>query len=175
MKLINLMPVKRKKIISRMLIMGALSASSLLAYAQHQQVILSGNNLTLKEAFEQIERQTNLFIDYNVRDVNDSRIIQKLPARNEVQAVLNELLEGTGCSARFSDGHIIITRTKSSTEKAKKKVTGTVSDENGEPIIGANVVEKGTTNGTITDMDGRFTLDVTEGTTLQDIRIRKSK
>ena len=167
MKLINLMPVKRKKIISRMLIMGALSASSLLAYAQHQQVILSGNNLTLKEAFEQIERQTNLFIDYNVRDVNDSRIIQKLPARNEVQAVLNELLEGTGCSARFSDGHIIITRTKSSTEKAKKKVTGTVSDENGEPIIGANVVEKGTTNGTITDMDGRFTLDVTEGTTLQ--------
>ena len=61
MKLINLMPVKRKKIISRMLIMGALSASSLLAYAQHQQVILSGNNLTLKEAFEQIERQTNLF------------------------------------------------------------------------------------------------------------------
>ena len=101
MKLINLMPVKRKKIISRMLIMGALSASSLLAYAQHQQVILSGNNLTLKEAFEQIERQTNLFIDYNVRDVNDSRIIQKLPARNEVQAVLNELLEGTGCSARF--------------------------------------------------------------------------
>ena len=167
MKLINLMPVKRKKIISRMLIMGALSASSLLAYAQHQQVILSGNNLTLKEAFEQIERQTNLFIDYNVRDVNDSRIIQKLPARNEVQAVLHELLEGTGCSARFNDGHIIITRTKSSTEKAKKKVTGTVSDENGEPIIGANVVEKGTTNGTITDMDGRFTLDVTEGTTLQ--------
>lgn len=167
MKLINLMPVKRKKIISRMLIMGALSASSLLAYAQHQQVILSGNNLTLKEAFEQIERQTNLFIDYNVREVNDSRIIQKLPARNEVQAVLHELLEGTGCSARFNDGHIIITRTKSSTEKAKKKVTGTVSDENGEPIIGANVVEKGTTNGTITDMDGRFTLDVTEGTTLQ--------
>lgn len=40
------------------------------------------------------------------------------------------------------------------------KVTGTVIDETGLPVIGANVVEKGTTNGTITDMDGKFALDV---------------
>ena len=42
----------------------------------------------------------------------------------------------------------------------EKTVTGTVVDANGEPIIGANVVVKGTTTGTITDMDGRFTLNV---------------
>lgn len=41
------------------------------------------------------------------------------------------------------------------------KITGKVLDEYGEPIIGANVVEKGTTNGTITDLDGNYSLAVT--------------
>ncbi|MDO4181431.1 MAG: TonB-dependent receptor, partial [Bacteroidales bacterium] len=41
-----------------------------------------------------------------------------------------------------------------------KKITGTVTDQNGEAVIGANVVEKGTANGTITDIDGNFTLEV---------------
>ena len=48
----------------------------------------------------------------------------------------------------------------------KKAVSGTVLDVTGTPIVGANVVVKGTTNGTITDMDGKFSLDVEEGTTL---------
>ena len=47
------------------------------------------------------------------------------------------------------------------------KITGTVVDTKGEPVIGANVVEKGTTIGTITDMDGRFTLEVKPGVTLE--------
>lgn len=48
----------------------------------------------------------------------------------------------------------------------KRKITGTVVDQTGEPVIGANVVQKGTTNGTITDVDGRFTLDCPAGTSL---------
>ena len=48
----------------------------------------------------------------------------------------------------------------------KKKVTGVITDEHGEPIIGANIMEKGTTNGTITDVDGRFSLEITQGSGL---------
>lgn len=44
-----------------------------------------------------------------------------------------------------------------------RKITGTVVDQAGEPVIGANVVQKGTTNGTITDVDGRFTLECPAG------------
>lgn len=47
------------------------------------------------------------------------------------------------------------------------QVSGTVSDPSGEPVIGASVVQKGTTNGTITDLDGKFSLSVASGTTLQ--------
>lgn len=46
-------------------------------------------------------------------------------------------------------------------------ITGKVLDKNGEPIIGANVLVKGTTNGTVTDLDGNYTLDVSENAVLQ--------
>lgn len=51
----------------------------------------------------------------------------------------------------------------SSTQQVGKKITGTILDETGLPIIGVNVVEKGTTNGTITDMDGKFSINVSSG------------
>ena len=47
------------------------------------------------------------------------------------------------------------------------QVTGVIVDESGEPIIGASILEKGTSNGTITDFDGNFTLEVAEGATLE--------
>ena len=49
---------------------------------------------------------------------------------------------------------------------AQSAVKGTVNDDSGEPIIGASVVEKGTTNGTVTDFDGNFSLNVKSGATL---------
>ncbi|MDD4516600.1 carboxypeptidase-like regulatory domain-containing protein, partial [Massilibacteroides sp.] len=52
------------------------------------------------------------------------------------------------------------------TQQAKKTITGTVTDASGEPIIGANVVESGTTNGTITDFDGKFTLSIAPNSTV---------
>ena len=51
-------------------------------------------------------------------------------------------------------------------QSSPRKITGQVKDALGEPIIGANVVVKGTTNGTITDMDGKFSLNVEKGATL---------
>ncbi len=51
-------------------------------------------------------------------------------------------------------------------QQSKKTITGIVYDENGETMIGANVVEKGTTNGAMTDIDGKFTLEVSENARL---------
>lgn len=49
---------------------------------------------------------------------------------------------------------------------AQQEITGTVVDQTGEPVIGATVMEKGTSNGTVTDFDGNFTLKVNAGATL---------
>ncbi|MCB0583881.1 MAG: SusC/RagA family TonB-linked outer membrane protein [Phaeodactylibacter sp.] len=55
----------------------------------------------------------------------------------------------------------------SMTAWAQRTVTGTVIDDLGEPLIGANVLEVGTSNGTITDIDGKYSIDVQEGASLQ--------
>ena len=87
MKLTNLIPIKAGKTLSRLCIIGALSFGSSFVFAQNQQVRLSGNNLTLKAAFKQIEQQTKLFVDYNTQDVNDSRVIKKVPVGDNVKNV----------------------------------------------------------------------------------------
>lgn len=166
MKLTNLIPINNRKSISKLLLVTALSSCSFWGYAQQQQVRLTGNNVTLKTAFKQIEQQTKLFVDYNTQEVNDSRLISKLPKNSSVKEVMEQLLEGTGCSIAFSNGHIIITKQAKAASEIKK-ISGIVKDERGEPVIGANVVVKGTTNGTVTDMDGKYTLEVPVGGVLQ--------
>ena len=68
MKLTNLIRINNGKSVSRLLFITALSSISLFSYAQHQQVRLTGSNVTLKTAFKQIEQQTKLFVDYNTRE-----------------------------------------------------------------------------------------------------------
>ena len=156
MNLPNLMLRENRKIFSKLLIVTALSSCSLYTFAQQQQVRLSSNNVSLKEAFKQIEKQTNLFVDYKAQDIDDSRVISSVPGANTVKNVLEELLNGTNCTATFSNGHIIIRKQSVSPASDTQNITGIVKDKSGVPIIGANILVKGTTNGTITDMDGRF-------------------
>lgn len=168
MKLPNLILEESRKNFSRLLCVTALSTCSLFAYAQQQPVRLTGSNIPLKSVFKQIEKQTKLFIDYKSQDIDDSRVIRNMPEKGTVQEVLVKLLDGTDCVATYSNGHIII-RKQVDTQSGKKSqmVKGTIVDASGEPIIGANVVVKGTANGTITDIDGNFSLDTPEGAILQ--------
>lgn len=168
MKLTNLILEESRKKNSRLLCVTALSTCSLFAYAQQQPVRLTGSNIPLKSVFKQIEKQTKLFIDYKSQDIDDLRVIREMPEKGTVQEVLVKLLDGTDCVATYSNGHIII-RKQVDTQSGKKSqmVKGTIVDASGEPIIGANVVVKGTANGTITDIDGNFSLDAPEGAILQ--------
>ena len=76
-------------------------------------------------------------------------------------------------SLLLSSGNVMAAQTASNDSQGVQEqmqsisVTVTVVDTKGEPIIGANVIEKGTTNGGITDLNGKFTLTVTPGATLK--------
>ena len=167
MNLSNLMLKGNRKKLSRLLCVTALSTCSVFAYAQQQQVKLTGSNLPLKSVFKQIEKQTDLSIDYRSQDVDDSRIVKQMPKATTVQQAMNQLLAGTDCVVTFSNGHIIIKKQASNTTNQQSKlVKGTIVDATGMPVIGANVMVKGTTNGTITDMDGNFSLEAPVGATL---------
>jgi len=167
MKLTDLIHINNRKSISKLLLVITLSCSGLLSYAQHQQVHLTGNNITLKAVFKQIEQQAKLSVDYTTQEVNDSYVISQLPKSSNVKEVMEQLLKDSGCSVTFRSGHIIINKQSGSTGKSDTKmISGVITDAKGEPIIGANVLEKGSTNGTITDLDGKFSLSVPSKSTL---------
>lgn len=88
----------------------------------------------------------------------------------DVAQVLEKLVADTNLSYEIRNNKIYLFEKSPTTipivAQQKKHITGIVVDQNGDPIIGANVVEKGSSNGTITDIDGNFSLQVSEKSTL---------
>lgn len=85
--------------------------------------------------------------------------------------MLDEAFKGTGINYVMEGNNIVLTKNNENVVSIQQNnnnipIKGTVTDSKGEPIIGANILEKGTTNGTITDMDGNFTLSVPADATL---------
>ena len=131
------------------------------AHSQNAKVSIRMNNVKLDKILNEIENQTDyLFIYNNQVDINK---ITSVKVKNEAVAqVLDRILSGTGINYELEGTHIILTTEAIKdlhAQQQAKTVTGTVTDVNGEPIIGANIRIKETTTGTITDIDGNFSIE----------------
>lgn len=132
-----------------------------------QSVSLSDTRLTLRTAFTEIEKQTKMSVDYN-REIIDVNKIVSIPRKSGSLAdIMTALLRDTGCTYTVRENHIIITKAPVVAQPVRKTITGTIVDEQGDPIIGANVIEKGTINGTVTDVDGHFSFQADQDAILQ--------
>lgn len=147
-----------------------LSISAFAANADAQQVSVTVNNAKVKTVLNSIADQTGLSLAYSAQVVDLNRKVSLNFVNTEVSEVLNAMFDNTAIGYEIKDGKIYLfkaaERTTTSINQQKRIITGTVVDPNGEAVIGANVVVKGTTNGTITDMDGKFSLEVPEGAML---------
>ena len=133
-----------------------------------QNVSFSTNKVTLKSAFEEIEKASKYKIAYNSSQLNANRSVTLSKKSDNVFGMLTQLLKGTNCTYELEGNYIIIKPLqKTQTSGKKVKVRGVIKDETGEPIIGATVRVKGQSEGTVSDFDGNFTLDVTDDNTLQ--------
>lgn len=133
-----------------------------------QNVSFSTNKVTLKSAFEKIEKASKYKIAYNSSQLNANRSVTLSKKSDDVFGMLTQLLKGTNCTYKLEGNYIIIKpQQKAQTSGKKVKVRGVIKDETGEPIIGATVRVKGQSEGTVSDFDGNFTLDVTDDNTLQ--------
>lgn len=131
------------------------------AHSQNAKVSIHMNNVKLDKILNEIENQTDyLFIYNNQVDINK---ITSVKVKNEAVAqVLDRILSGTGINYELEGTHIILTTEAIKdlhAQQQAKTVTGTVTYVSGEPIIGANIRIKGTTTGTITDIDGNFSIE----------------
>lgn len=132
-----------------------------------QTITFSGSNLTIKKAFAEIEEQTDMSVDYDESVLNTHKKINIGTGNLSLNETLDLLLQGTGCSYVIKNNHVVISVEAKEKDKENLVVTGTITDEHGEPIIGANVMEKGTTNGCISDIDGNYSLIVKGNSVLQ--------
>ena len=136
------------------------------SYAQSTRISLSMKNSTIKEVLKGIESRSEFTFYYNDKDVDTDRRVS-LSAENEsISAILAKILPN--CEFKVSNKNIIITEKALESVKRsqqRKKIIGVVLDTFGS-VVGANIVEKGTMNGVISDSEGRFVLDVAPGATL---------
>lgn len=155
---------------SKLLFAALFCCSSLMAasneYAEKTLLNLSPEPRTVSEIIAEIEDQTDFTFFYNNKQIDLNRNV-RLDTQNEnVYQILDELFAGTNISYQIIDKNIVLSTTTSKKERTSKITTqdinqgikGNVTDATGEPIIGATIMVKGTTNGTITDMDGNFSL-----------------
>ncbi|MDR2497837.1 MAG: SusC/RagA family TonB-linked outer membrane protein, partial [Tannerellaceae bacterium] len=130
-------------------------------YSQTTTLSIDTKEIALVEIFKAIEKQSEFLFNYADMDVAGIRA--KVSVRNgTLRDVLEQALKNTGLSWSVNNRHVSVFRPQQDRQTAGRSISGTVVDTGGEPIIGANVLEKGTTNGTITDIDGKFTLRVAD-------------
>ena len=132
-------------------------------YSQSAKISIPRSSLTVSELLSKIESQTDYLFVYNKQNVDTKRTVTVDAENKAVSEILDEAFEGTGIHYVMEGHNIVLTRNNEDTasvQQNKLAIKGIVTDTKGEPIIGANILEKGTTNGTITDIDGNFSLNV---------------
>ena len=150
------------------------------ALSQFVNLELVHSKTTVGTIIQSISQQTGYEFSYDVSILNKEISDVSVNVKNErIENVLDQVFNGTGISYRIVNNRIflkdngyindnqLITKWWGGVNQQSKKITGTVVDATGMPVIGANVMVKGTTNGTITDMDGKFSLEVEDGAVLQ--------
>ena len=122
----------------------------------------------MREVIKELEETTEYRFFYNdgIKGLNSPISVDVEDA--DINAVMDAIAKQANVAYVLKSGHqIVLSSVKTVQQQGNKKVTGTITDPKGEPIIGANVVVKGSTNGTITDIDGHFSIEVTPNAILQ--------
>ncbi len=166
------------------IILICLTAIQLVAadsYAQKTRLSIDMDNASVEAILNEIENQSEFFFLYNSKLVDVQRKVDVNMKKEKISKVLSSLFAKTDVKYMLMDRQIILTSKKAmapGTKKIKKTsfdfvaqdfyvsddivIKGTVKSEDGTPLIGASVIIKGTGSGTITDVDGRFQIDVPE-------------
>ena len=137
-----------------------LSAS---VYSQQTKLSLSLRNVSIRDALKQIEDQSDFFFMYKGEEINVSQNVNLQLENRTIEEILDNLFKGTHISYEIINRQIVLTNNELNgnlriTTQQQRTVKGKVTNSNGEPIPGATIVVKGTNNGTITDLDGNYTV-----------------
>ena len=142
--------IRKSILIIRLLLVGSA------IYAQNSsKITIKRKNISLQEALAEVRKLTHMSISYNDSQLPVNRIsldIEKQP----LEQALKVILKGTGFTYLIKDNYIMIVPEQNIKKAKSRNISGNVVDAKGEPLIGVTVIEKGTTNGAVTDLDGNY-------------------
>ena len=139
------------------------------AQVKEKMITISFSKIPLSEAMARIEKTSGYTFFYDATQVNVKQEVSLNVKQVPVSKAVGEMLKGIDLSFEVTSTQIALFPKKSTPAQTGKATTiiGKVVDENGEPIIGANVLVAGTTTGVITDIDGNYKLEAPFGSSLQ--------
>lgn len=144
-----------------------------LAYAQNQTFTIHLKNVSIKTVLQTIEKQSEFIFMYRSDLLDTSKKVSVNADKQSVSQILDQILAGTNVAYEINDRQILLKKAERENvvpeqTGRKKIINGIITDEETrEPIVGANVLVKGTTMGVITDLDGKFTIEAPEGTVIR--------
>ncbi len=130
------------------------------SYSQITSLTVNLENKPLEEVFDIIESQSEFYFLYNEKLINAKREVSLNANDKNVIEILRQLFDGTNIKYSIIDKIIILAPEEIANNNQSINVTGIVKDSQGNPLPGVNVIEKGTTNGTVSNLDGKYTIEV---------------
>ncbi len=131
-------------------------------------ISINVKKMPLNKVISLIERQCDYVFGYNSNTQNIKKLVTANLEGASISQVLNTILSGTGLKYEISGRQILLYEQGQAPESKKtEKTSGTVTDENGQPMPGVSVSVKGTTIGTVTDANGNYSLDVPQGSRVE--------
>ena len=130
-----------------------------------QSVSLNLGNVSVKEAMNKVKDTSGYSFVYSKGDIDTGKKVSV--KAQQLDEAIRQILDGQNVTYEIKGKNIIIKRITAGRQKGNsRKVSGVVKNSQGEPIIGANVSVKGTSMGTITDINGNYELDIPNGSTI---------
>jgi len=133
-----------------------------------QKITLDKRNVPLEKVFQFVEKQTDYVFAYNTKEVKNTSIDINVK-NSSIEEFMESCLEGLPFNFRIVKNNILVRKKGLEIETTdlsivqQRQVRGQVTDEQGEPLVGVSVKIKGTTVGTVTDVNGQYTISVPEG------------
>ena len=134
-----------------------------------QGMMLKMDKVTVKQAMDELKEKSGYTFVFSSSDLDTGKIISVFVENKGLEEAVRQILSGQDVTYEIKEKNIIVRNivpVRGDGGK-RKKVTGRIVDSNKEPVIGANVFEKGTNrNGTISDTNGNFSLEIPAGAIL---------
>ncbi len=154
---------------------GPAFSAEVVDYAAQTSLTVRMNGRSVKDVFSYIEKNSEFIFVYHGSNVDLNRKVNVNVTNGNVEKVLHQMFDGTDTEFIINDRQVIIRQKADAVESVSPSVqqqvrrvtvTGTVKDSGGDPLIGVNILVKGETNGTVTDVKGNYSINATTGDVL---------